>query len=400
MVMRRIHLSSPHIGDEERELLLDAFDSNWIAPLGPHVDAFECEIAQHLDVAAAAATSSGTAALHLALIIAGVSPGDRVVCSSLTFAASANPIIYVGAEPVFIDCERVSWNLDPYLLEEELAESARNGKLPAAVICVDLYGQCADYARIVPICREFGVPLIEDAAESLGATCQGTRAGAFGAMAILSFNGNKIITSGGGGMLVSADPEKVARARNLASQARDPVPFYQHSAIGYNYRMSNLLAAVGRGQLRVLEDRVNARRRVFETYKKQLNEIAGITFIPESPWGRSNRWLTCIQVDPDEFGCSCDDVRIALEAENIESRAIWRPMHLQPVFMKHDVRGGRVAEEIYSRGLCLPSGSNLSGSDQERVIEIVKGCQLRSARGRLTAVSSLAPQRPVSSLDR
>ena len=377
--MHKVYLSSPHMGPHEREMLLDAFDSNWVAPLGPHVDAFEKEMADYLGINAAAATSSGTGALHLALIIAGIGPGDRVICSSLTFAASANPVVYVGAEPVFIDCERASWNIDPDLLEEELAESAREGRLPKAVIAVDLYGQCADYRRIVPICAKYGVMLIEDAAEALGATCDGKRAGTFGAMGILSFNGNKIITTGGGGMLVSSDAGKVAQARFLATQARDPAPHYQHSTIGFNYRMSNLLAAVGRGQLRVLEDRIIARRRVFDTYVEALAGVDGISFIPETPWGRSNRWLTCIVVDPDEFGATREDIRLALAAENIESRPLWKPMHLQPVFTGKKMRGGAVSAELFDRGLCLPSGSNLDPNDQQRVIDIARRCHRPAA---------------------
>lgn len=378
--MEKVYLSSPHMGDAERALLLDAFDSNWVAPLGPHVDAFEKEVSEYIGVSGGAATSSGTGALHLALILAGVGPGDRVICSSLTFSASANPIVYCGAEPVFIDSSRETWNMDPDLLEEELEASARAGKLPKAVMAVDLYGQSADYGRIVPICEKYRVLLIEDAAEALGATYGANKAGSFGSISILSFNGNKIITTGGGGMLLSNDLEKVARARFLATQARDAAPHYQHSAIGYNYRLSNLLAAVGRGQMRVLSQRVDARRRVFDRYVEQLGGMEGISFMPEASYGRSNRWLTCIVVDPDAFGASREDIRLALDAENIESRPIWKPMHLQPVFERYAMRGGAVAADLFARGLCLPSGSNLTEADQARTIATVKKCAKQMAR--------------------
>ncbi|HEY0158866.1 MAG TPA: aminotransferase class I/II-fold pyridoxal phosphate-dependent enzyme [Thermoanaerobaculia bacterium] len=375
--LKRIYLSSPHMGEQERSLLLDAFDSNWVAPLGPHVDAFEREIAEYLGVRHAAALSSGTAALHLSLIIAGIGPGDVVLCSDLTFSASANPILYCGAEPVFIDSTASSWNMDPDLLEEELEACARAGRLPKAVIAVDLYGQSADYERIGALCERYGVLLIEDAAEALGATYGNRKAGTFGAMAILSFNGNKIITTAGGGMLVSDDPVTVERARFLATQARDKAPHYQHSVIGYNYRLSNLLAAVGRGQLLVLEQRVDARRRNFDRYAEAFRDLPGISFMPEAPYGKSNRWLTVMLVDPREFGASREDLRLALERENIEARPVWKPMHMQPVFAGARIRGGKVSESLFDRGLCLPSGSNLTDDDLDRVIDIV-----RAQRGR------------------
>jgi dTDP-4-amino-4,6-dideoxygalactose transaminase len=375
--LKRIYLSSPHMGEQERSLLLDAFDSNWVAPLGPHVDAFEREMAEYLGVRHAAALSSGTAALHLSLIIAGVGPGDLVLCSDLTFSASANPIFYCGAEPAFIDSTASSWNMDPDLLEEELEACSRAGRMPKVVVAVDLYGQSADYARISALCERYGVTLIEDAAEALGATYGNRKAGTFGSMSILSFNGNKIITTAGGGMLVSDDEAKVERARFLATQARDKAPHYQHSTIGFNYRLSNLLAAVGRGQLRVLEQRVMARRRNFSRYAEAFRDLPGITFMPEAPYGRSNRWLTCMLVDPREFGASREDIRLALEQENIEARPVWKPMHMQPVFTSARIRGGQVAETLFDRGLCLPSGSNLTDGDLDRVIEIV-----RAQRGR------------------
>ena len=356
------------MGPAERALLLDAFDSNWIAPLGPHVDAFEREFCDTVGVPHAAALSSGTAALHLALLMLGVGPGDEVLVSTFTFAATANAVTYLAAKPVFIDSDRETWNMDPGLLEEELAGCARRGKLPKAVIAVDLYGQCADYDRILAACGRYGVPLVEDAAEALGATYKGKPAGSFGAVAAFSFNGNKIITTSGGGMFVSSDRSLVERARNLAAQARDPAPHYQHSAVGYNYRMSNLLAAVGRGQLRVLWDRVSRKREIFRFYRRALGDLPGISFMPISGYGEPNHWLTCILVDPARFGATREEIRLALERENIESRPLWKPMHLQPVFKDCRVRGGSVSEGIFREGLCLPSGSNLTDQELERII--------------------------------
>jgi pyridoxal phosphate-dependent aminotransferase EpsN len=371
-VTKRIYLSPPHMGTTERELLLDAFDSNWIAPLGPHVDAFEREFCDTVGVPHAAALSSGTAALHLALLMLGVGPGDEVLVSTFTFAATANAVSYLGAIPVFIDSDRETWNMDPGLLEEELAGCARRGKLPKAAIAVDLYGQCADYDRILPACGRFGVPLVEDAAEALGATYKGKPAGSFGAAAAFSFNGNKIITTSAGGMLVSKDAGVVERARLLSQQARDPAPHYQHSKIGYNYRMSNLLAAVGRGQLKVLQDRVSRKREIFRFYKDTLGGFPGFSFMPEAGYGCSNRWLTCTLVDPSRFGATREDIRLALERENIESRPLWKPMHLQPVFKNCRIRGGAVSEELFERGLCLPSGTALRDADLERITGVVR----------------------------
>ena len=374
----RIYLSPPHMGNMERELLLEAFDSNWIAPLGPHVDAFEREFCKTIGVSHSVALSSGTGALHLAMILLGVSAGDEVLVSSFTFVATVNAVTYVGATPVLIDSDDISWNMDPMLLEKELEDCARRGKLPKAVIVVDLYGQCADYDSINVICDRFKVPIVEDAAEALGATYKGRPAGSFGKVGVFSFNGNKIITTSGGGMLVSEDGALIDRARHLATQARDPAPHYQHSEIGFNYRMSNLLAAVGRGQLRALDQRVARRREIFEFYRSALGNIPGIYFIPDAPYGNSNRWLTCITVDPDEFGASREDIRLALEAENIESRPVWKPMHLQPVFSRCRVRGGDVSAEIFEKGLCLPSGTDLKEADLIRIVEIVRGCKLKN----------------------
>ena len=369
---KRIYLSSPHIGSDELELVKEAFATNWIAPLGPHVDAFEQELADYVGMPYAAALSSGTAALHLALRMLGLERGDEVVCSTLTFSASANPILYEGGQPIFVDAEPESWNMDPELLREALQDASRRGKLPRAVIVVDLYGQCADYDRIVPICEEFGVPIIEDSAEALGATCGTKRAGAFGNCSVFSFNGNKIITTSGGGMLVSDNRGLIERARYLATQARDPAPHYQHSTVGFNYRLSNVLAAIGRGQLRVLPDRIAARKRNFDVYRSTIGKLPGITMIPHGAYGEANYWLTCIIVDPSEFGASREDIRVALEAENIEARPIWKPLHLQPVFAGCRVVGGAVAEKIFADGLCLPSGSNLPEEDLRRVVDLIR----------------------------
>lgn len=374
--MTRIYLSPPHMGEDERKLLLEAFDSNWIAPLGPQVDAFERELAATVGAGHAAALSSGTAALHLALRIFGVGPGDEVLCSTLTFSASANPIVYQGATPVFVDASRETWNMDPGLLEEELAACARRGKLPKAVIVVDLYGQCADYDPILAACARYDVPVIEDAAEALGATYKGRAAGTLGAMGVFSFNGNKIITTSGGGMLVSDRKEWIEKARFLATQARDPAPHYQHSQLGFNYRLSNLLAAVGRGQLRVLDARVEARRATNAFYRSALADLPGLSFMPEAPYGRMNAWLTCVQIDPARFGATSEDVRLRLAKLDIESRPVWKPMHLQPIFGGCRVRGGAVAAELFELGLCLPSGSSLEPGDLDTIVG-----QIRAARG-------------------
>ncbi len=369
---QRIFLSPPHMSSQERALLLEAFDSNWIAPLGPHVDAFEKEFAALVGTAEAVALSCGTAALHLALMLQGVGPGDEVLTSTLTFAATANAITYVGATPVFIDSNRATWNMDPNLLAEELRACARRRRLPKAVVVVDLYGQCADYEPIWAACARYEVPIIEDAAEALGATYDGRSAGTFGKLAAFSFNGNKIITTSGGGMLVCDDRQLAQRARFLATQARDPAPHYQHSEIGYNYRMSNLLAAIGRGQLHVLGERVERRRANYEFYRDALGDMPGVAFMPEYPRGRSTRWLTCITVDADAFGATRDDVRLAMEAENIEARPTWKPLHLQPVFSGCRIRGGAVAEGIFAQGLCLPSGSSLREEDRLRVANVFR----------------------------
>jgi len=372
-VPRPILLSTPHIGDQELKFVKEAFDTNWIAPVGPHINAFEQEFCQIVGTRHGAAVSSGTAALHLALRLIGIETGDEVFCSTLTFIASASPITYLGAKPVFIDSDRESWNMNPNLLQDALAHRAKVGKLPKAVILVHLYGQSADIDPILEACNAYEIPLIEDAAEALGATYKGRSPGAFGKIGIYSFNGNKIITTSGGGMLVSDDPDLVAQARFLATQARDPAPHYQHSEIGYNYRLSNVLAGIGRGQLRVLKDRVAARRHNFEVYQQELGNLPGLEFMPEAAFGRATRWLTCLTIDPTRFGSNREQIRLSLAQQQIEARPVWKPLHLQPVFSGCECIGGAVAENLFNRGLCLPSGSNLISEDLERVINGIKG---------------------------
>jgi dTDP-4-amino-4,6-dideoxygalactose transaminase len=356
----------------ERELLLEAFDSNWIAPLGPHVDAFEQEFADQLGVGHAVALSSGTAALHLALLVAGVQPGDVVLTSTLTFAATANAVRYVGAEPVFIDSEKISWNMDPQLLEDELLAAAARGQLPKAALVVDVCGQAADWDPILDLCRRYDVTVIEDAAEALGATYRGRPAGTLADIGCFSFNGNKIITTSGGGMLVTENSAWAEKVRHLATQARDPAPHYEHSNIGYNYRLSNLLAAIGRGQLAVLADRVERRRANFYSYQTALRDMPGIEFMPEAAFGRATRWLTCLTIEPATVGALPAEICARMAAHEIEARPMWKPMHCQPVFAGCRARAGRVAAEIFDRGLCLPSGSNLSPHDRQRVVDVFR----------------------------
>ncbi len=366
----KVYLSSPHLGELEQRYVQEAFDSNWIAPLGPNVDNFELEFAQKVGASHAVALSSGTAALHLALRQIGVQTGDSVLVSSLTFSASVNPIIYENANPIFVDSEEESWNIDPNLVEDILRKRGLNGKLPKALVAVHLYGQCADIDPLVELCGRYGVVLIEDAAEALGATYKGKSPGIFGKAGIFSFNGNKIITTSGGGMLVTEDGDFATHARKLATQARETAAHYEHKEIGFNYRLSNVLAGIGRGQLKVLDGRVSARRDNFDAYQSALGDLPGIAFMPEAKWGRSNRWLTCLTVDPSKFGSDREKIRLAMEAENIEARPVWKPMHLQPVFEQYEAVGGSVSERLFDYGLCLPSGSNLSNKDRERVIEV------------------------------
>ena len=388
MANRRIYLSSPHMGEFEQAHVAEAFATNWIAPLGPHVDAFEQEFCHAVGASHAAAVSSGTAALHLALRLLGVGGGDEVLVSTFTFVASVNPICYLGGVPVFVDSERESWNMDPALLEEALSVRARTRRLPKAVVVVHLYGQSADLDPILDVCRRYGVPLVEDAAEALGATYKGKAPGTFGRAGVFSFNGNKIITTSGGGMLVSEDATLIAHAVKLATQSRDPAPHYEHSEVGYNYRLSNVLAGIGRGQLRVLPDRVAARRRNFEFYTQQIGDLPGVTFAPEARWGLHTRWLTTITIEPDRFGADRETIRLALEAENIESRPLWKPMHRQPAFSRFEAVGGQVAEALFERGLCLPSGSNLTADDLSRVVKTIKAVYNRGRVGRSVAVAT------------
>ncbi|MBC8485940.1 MAG: DegT/DnrJ/EryC1/StrS family aminotransferase, partial [Bacteroidetes bacterium] len=352
---QKIFLSPPHLSGKEQNYVQDAFDSNWIAPLGPHVDAFEQEMAQYLKVNSAIALSSGTAALHLALKIAGVTAGNFVMCPNLTFAASANVILYENATPVFIDVSPETWTLDLFVLEVALKTYK-----PKALIAVDLYGQSCDYDPIAELCNKYFVSLIEDAAEALGASYMDQKCGTFGQMGVLSFNGNKIITTSGGGMLVSDNEDYIKKARFLATQAREPELHYEHKELGYNYRMSNLLVAVGRGQLQILDDRVKTRRSIFNRYFNALSTIEGIDFMPEATYGRSNRWLTTLTVDPKKTGVNRTQIINTLEKENIEARPVWKPMHLQPLYKdcEYISRDSRdISKGLFEQGLCLPSGS-------------------------------------------
>lgn len=370
----RIFLSPPHMSGNEQKYINEAFETNWIAPLGPNVDAFEKELAEYVGSKGAAAVSSGTAAIHLALRLLDVQQGDRVFCSSLTFIASANPILYQGAEPVFIDSEPDTWNMSPLALERAMEAAKKEGKLPKAVVVVNLYGQSAKMDEILAICNHYQVPVVEDAAESLGSTYKGKKSGTFGKFGIYSFNGNKIITTSGGGMLVSDDVEALQKARFLATQARDPAPHYQHSQVGYNYRMSNIVAGIGRAQLEVLDERVKARRAIFDRYVQALGDIEGIHFMPELEGTMSNRWLTTLTIDQQALGMTPMDIINALAAENIEARPVWKPLHLQPLFdgvqyYPHE-EGWSVSDELFANGICLPSGSSMTAEEQNRVIDV------------------------------
>ncbi len=370
----QILLSTPHIGSAEREFVDEAFRTNWIAPLGPNVDAFERELTSIVGSGHGAALSSGTAAIHLGLRLLGVGLGDRVFCSTLTFAASAFPIVYQGAEPVFIDAEADTWNMCPVALGRAFEDAKRTGRMPKAVVVVNLYGQSADMDPIMALCDRYGVPILEDAAESLGAKYKDRHSGTFGRLGVFSFNGNKIITTSGGGMLVSNDPTLIEKARFLATQARDPAPHYQHSEIGFNYRMSNILAGVGRGQLKVLGDRVASRREVFDTYRRELADIDLLEWMPEPEWSFSNRWLTAATLRADAPLTAADLIR-RLAGEMIEARPVWKPMHLQPVFEGcelYKVGGSPTADHLFEYGLCLPSGSNMTANQLERVIATLR----------------------------
>lgn len=366
---KRIWLSSPHMGGHEMEYVQEAFNTNWIAPLGPNVTAFENELAEFLKINHVAALSSGTAAIHLSLVILGVKPGDEVISSSFTFSATVNPIAYLGAVPVLIDSEEDSWNMDPELLEQAILDRLARGKKPKAIIAVHLYGMPAKIVEIMNIAKKFEIPVIEDAAEALGSTYKGKACGTFGDIGILSFNGNKIITTSGGGALVSDNNDFVKKARFLATQARDNAPHYQHSEIGYNYRMSNVLAGIGRGQLEVIGDRIAKRRSNFEFYFNNLKHLKGVRFLDEKKFCFSNRWLTTIVVDPlVSGGVTWGKIQCKLEKENIETRPLWKPMHLQPIFKNCPSYTTGVSEKLFNFGLCLPSGSNMSDQDLNRVL--------------------------------
>jgi pyridoxal phosphate-dependent aminotransferase EpsN len=368
MKNNRIYISPPHMGEKERKYLTDAFDSNWITSLGPNVDALENEMASYLNVGHAAALSSGTAALHLALRILDIKEGDKVLCPSLTFAASANVILYEKAQPIFVDSDPNTWVVDLNALEKAIVKHK-----PKAFISVDLYGQSCDYAGILDLCHKYNIFVIEDAAEALGADYKGKKCGSFGEMGILSFNGNKIITTSGGGMLVSNNEDYVKKARYLATQSREPELHYEHKELGYNYRMSNLLAAVGRGQLEVIDDRVSARRNIFNRYEMVLSQVSGLSFMQEAAYGKSNRWLTTLIVDVKETGVSRSDIINALELENIESRPVWKPMHIQPLYQDFEYVYNEkdISKKLFENGLCLPSGSNLTSGDQNKVVDII-----------------------------
>ncbi len=368
----KIWLSSPHMGGDEIKFVQEAFDTNWVAPLGPNVNGFEEDLQNYTGAKYAAALSSGTAALHLSLIMLGVQPGDEVICSSFTFSATINAIRYQFATPITIDSEEETWNMSPKFLEEAIKDRIANGKKPKAVVLVHLYGVSAKIDEIVEICNRYEIPLIEDAAEALGATYKGKALGTFGVMGILSFNGNKIITTSGGGALISDNEEYITKARFLATQARDNAPHYQHTHVGYNYRMSNICAGIGRGQMKVLDEHVALRRKNYAFYKEELAKYEGITFLEEPENSFANMWLTCILVDPAKTGgITRDDIRLALEAENIESRPLWKPMHLQPAYEAHPFYGDGTSERLFNMGLCIPSGSNLSDEDRNRVITVL-----------------------------
>lgn len=372
---QKVWLSSPHMGDMEQKFVQEAFDKNWISPVGPHITAFEEELARYAGIGHCAALSSGTAAIHLALIILGIKAGDEVICSSFTFSGSCNPIAYAGATPVFVDSEPTTWNMDPALLEECIEDrEKKTGRKPSAIILVHLYGMPADVEAIMRIAHAHSIPVIEDAAEALGSTYGGKALGTFGDLGVYSFNGNKIITTSGGGALVSENAAWIAKARFLATQARDPAPHYQHSEIGYNYRLSNVCAGIGRGQLMVLDERVHQRRRIFEAYVEGFRDLKGVSFPMEPDAAYANRWLSTMLIDPAVAGTDRVKVAAVLERENIESRPLWKPMHLQPVFAGAPAYSRGVSDALFETGLCLPSGSNLPESDRDRVIERVRSC--------------------------
>lgn len=370
---KRIFLSPPHMGGDEIRFVQEAFETNWISPAGPHIDQFEKELAAYNQVPHCAALSSGTAAIHLALIILGIKQYDEVICSSFTFSGSCNPIVYQGAVPVFVDANRETWNMDPVLLEEAIVDRQKKGRKPKAIIVVHLYGMPAMMNEIMQISRKYGIPVIEDAAEGLGARYKGQMLGSFGDIGIYSFNGNKIITTSGGGAMVSNREEWIQQARFLSTQARDNAPHYQHSSIGYNYRLSNVCAGIGRGQLKVLDERVIRRREIYQWYVERFNKYSSITFQPEADGSFANRWLTCILVQPEKKSTAGrETIRLALEKNNIESRPLWKPMHLQPVFADAPYYGKNVSDDLFLSGLCLPSGTRLLEEDLNRIAGIIE----------------------------
>lgn len=376
MENKRIYLASPHMGGMEQDFVKEAFDTNWVAPLGPNVNNFEKEVAEYVGAKDAAALVSGTSAIHLALKAIGMKKGDRVFCTSLTFAASCNPIMYEHGEPVFIDSEPESWNISPLALEKAFIKAKEENKMPRAVIVVHLYGQSADMDKIMEICNRYNTPIIEDAAESLGATYKGKQTGTFGEFGVFSFNGNKIITTSGGGMLVSDDVEKIAKARFWSTQSRDNARHYEHTELGYNYRMSNITAGIGRGQLRVLKERIAQKKHIFERYTEAFKDIEDISMMPICEYGEPNYWLSCMTLK-EESKVKPLDIILALEEKNIESRPIWKPMHMQPYysefeFFNHKEDGISVGEEIFNRGLCLPSDTKMTEEEIDKVINIVK----------------------------
>jgi pyridoxal phosphate-dependent aminotransferase EpsN len=373
--MTRIHLSKPHLGTLEAEYVREAFTTNWVSTVGANLDAFEREFSELVGGLPCVALASGTAAIHLGLKLLGVTAGDRVLCSSLTFAASANPILYERADPVFIDSERTSWNLDPDLVDEAIAKCVADGKPPKALVLVHLYGQSADLDRIEAICARWNVPILEDAAEALGTRYRGTQVGSRAPVNVFSFNGNKIITTSGGGMLAAKDRAWVDQARKWSTQSREPVPWYEHTEVGYNYRLSNVLAGIGRGQLAVLADRVAARRAVAARYIEAFADLPGITVMPEAPWSHSTRWLSVFTIDAAALGTTRDELMAALAHHDIEARPVWKPLHVQPIFAAYRCHGGRVAEELFASGICLPSSSNLTRGEQDRVIEVVRAAR-------------------------
>nr|WP_315528330.1 aminotransferase class I/II-fold pyridoxal phosphate-dependent enzyme [Carnobacterium maltaromaticum] len=374
---KRILLSSPHMSGNEQNYIDNAFKENWIAPLGPNVNQFELDIAAYAGVKGASVTSSGTGAIHLALDILGVKQGDSVFCSTFTFVASANPALYLGADITFIDSEVETWNMSPFALERALLDAKKMGKLPKAIIVVNLYGQSAQMDELLEIANSYNVPIIEDAAESLGAEYKGKKSGTLGKIGIYSFNGNKIITTSGGGVLISDDDEIIAKSRFLATQARDEAPHYQHSVVGYNYRMSNILAGVGIAQLQVLDERVARRREIFDTYYQELAGIEGVQFMPELNGTKSNRWLTTLTIDQKIIQLNPYEIMDKMNEANIETRALWKPLHMQPLFKENKFYKDKNSLEstaglLFANGLCLPSGSNMSDSDQARVLQKFK----------------------------